>query len=111
MKKSSAGAQTLDLNRIDFEKAGSGRKAGYKFTIDLVNGKVSNIISGSALASDLASVLLNDPASKAILSNADISITLNTKFQLGIQNKNGADLQLQEVQKNAEEGKEDTDSQ
>ena len=111
MKKSAAGAQTLDLNRIDFEKAGSGRKAGYKFTIDLVNGKVSNIISGSPLASDLASVLLNDPASKAILSNSDISITLNTKFQLGIQNKNGADLQLQEAQKNAEEGKEDTDSQ
>ena len=111
MKKSAAGAQTLDLNRIDFEKAGSGRTAGYKFTIDLVNGKVSNIISGSPLASDLASVLLNDPASKAILSNADISITLNTKFQLGIQNKNGADLQLQEAQKNAEEGKEDTDSQ
>ena len=37
MKKSAAGAQTLDLNRIDFEKAGSGRIAGYKFTIDLEN--------------------------------------------------------------------------
>jgi hypothetical protein len=87
MKKTPAGAQTLDLNRIDFEKAGSGRKAGYKFTIEFQRGKVSNIISGSALASDLAMVLLNDPSSRAILNNSDIAITLNTKFQLIIVNK------------------------
>ena len=86
MKKTPAGAQTLDLNRIDFEKAGSGRKAGYKFTIEFQKGKVSNIISGSALASDLAMVLLNDPASRAIVTNSDIAITLNTKFQLIIVN-------------------------
>ena len=87
MKKTSAGSQTLDLNRIDFERAGSGRKAGYKFTIDFKQGRVSNVISGSALASDLAMVLLNDPASRAILTNNDIAITLNTKFQLTIVNK------------------------
>lgn len=87
MKKASAGNQALDLNRIDFERAGSGRKAGYKFSIDFKQGRVSNIISGSPLASDLATVLLNDPASRAILANADITITLNTKFQLAIVNK------------------------
>jgi hypothetical protein len=102
MKKSSAGNQTLDLNRIDFEKAGSGRKAGYKFTIDFVKGKVSNIISGSPLATDLANVLLGDPVSKAILANSAISISLNTKFQLLIVNqqpepKENTDLQLQEA--------------
>jgi hypothetical protein len=102
MKKSSAGNQTLDLNRIDFERAGSGRKAGYKFTIEFVQGRVSNIISGSALASDLATVLLNDPASRSILANSDINISLNTKFQLSFVNRNPVekakqDLQLQEV--------------
>jgi hypothetical protein len=107
MKKSFAGDQTLDLNRIDFEKAGSGRKAGYKFTIELVNGKVSNIISGSALASDLAAVLLNDAASKAILATSKMSISLNTKFQLSISNKSEEALQLQEAQKNAGDKKED----
>ena len=91
MKKASAGNQTLDLNRIDFERAGSGRKAGYKFSIDFKQGRVSNIISGSPLASDLATVLLNDPASRTILANADISITLNTKFQLAIANKSIAE--------------------
>jgi hypothetical protein len=87
MKKTPAGAQTLDLNRIDFERAGSGRKAGYKFTIEFRQGRVSNVISGSALASDLAAVLLTDPGSKAILANNDIAITLNTKFQLIFVNK------------------------
>lgn len=105
MKKASAGNQTLDLNRIDFEKAGSGRKAGYKFTIEFVKGKVSNVISSSPLATDLANVLLGDSAAKDILSNSEISISLNTKFQLLIINKQAAakkdesDLQLQEAAK------------
>jgi hypothetical protein len=108
MKKTYAGNQTLDLNRIDFERAGSGRKAGYKFNIEFVQGRVSNIISGSPLASDLATVLLNDPASKAILVNNDITISLNTKFQLSIVNKmfvekGKEELQLHGVPPNSEE--------
>ena len=87
MKKTAAGTQTLDLNRIDFERAGSGRKAGYKFTIEFKQGRVSNIISGSALATDLAAVLINDPATKVILANNDLAVSLNTKFQLILVNK------------------------
>jgi hypothetical protein len=108
MKKTSAGNQTLDLNRIDFERAGSGRKAGYKFTIEFVQGRVSNVISGSPLASDLATVLLNDPASRTILTNNDITISLNTKFQLSLINKLVVekvkeDLQLQEARPSSDE--------
>jgi len=87
MKKSFSDDQTLNLNRIDFEKAGSGRKAGYKFTIEFSQGRVVNVISGSALASDLASTLLNDPAARQILASGDIDISLNTKFQLSIVNR------------------------
>lgn len=97
MKKTYAGPQTLDLNRIDFERAGSGRKAGYKFSIDFKQGRVSNIISGSPLASDLAMVLLNDPASRAILTNAEITINLNTKFQLSLVNKSVVEEKVKEV--------------
>jgi len=90
MKKAVAGNQTLELNRIDFERAGSGRKAGYKFTIELVQGRVTNIISGSPLASDLAAALLQDPAARVILAANDFNISLNTKFQLSIENRNPA---------------------
>ena len=56
MKKSVAQEQTLALNKIDFERAGTGRKAGYKFKIELTEGKVGNVISGSPLAMHLAEV-------------------------------------------------------
>lgn len=87
MKRSAAGDQTLDLNRIDFEKAGSGRKAGYKFRIEFVHGRVANVISTSPLASDLAAALLNDAAARQILSVHDIDISLSTRFQLTIVNR------------------------
>lgn len=86
LKKSAAADQVLDLNRIDFERAGSGRKAGYKFHIDFQNGKVGNVISGSALATDLAFVLLQDAFIKKLFQDGKYSINLNTKFQLSIKN-------------------------
>ena len=86
LKRSATSEQTLTLNRIDFERAGSGRKAGYKFNIDVSKGKITNVISGSQLASDLASVLQQDGILKALLSDNDYQLVLNTKFQLLIKN-------------------------
>lgn len=86
------------MNRIDFERAGSGRKSGYKFAIELKNGKVANIISGSPLASDLATVLLGDSTTRAILDNMDVVVSLNTKFQLLIANKNQVEKPSEEAQ-------------
>ena len=90
LKRSANGDQTLDLNRVDFERAGSGRKAGYKFSIELNNGKVRNIISGSPLALNLASVILEDETNMDILRNNHYLISLNTKFQLITKNLNPA---------------------
>lgn len=98
LKRSSSGNQTLDMNRIDFERAGSGRKSGYKFSIELKNGKVANIISGSPLASDLATVLLGDASARAILDNMDVIVSLNTKFQLLIANQNPVEKPREELQ-------------
>lgn len=99
LKKSHSANQTFDMNRIDFEKAGSGRKSGYKFSIEFKNGRVTNVISGSALATDLATVLTTDPAARTIMSDLEVIIGLNTKFQLLITNKNAEkppqELQLQ----------------
>jgi hypothetical protein len=87
MKKSVSGEeQILALNRIDFERAGTGRKAGYKFKIQFIDGKVGNVISGSTLAMHLAQVILEDDAAKQILVEHNFEISLNTKFQLIIKN-------------------------
>ena len=86
LKRSAVSEQTLDLNRIDFERAGSGRKAGYKFTIEFSKGRVTNVISGSPLASDLAAVIQQDGIMKTLLGDNDYQVSLNTKFQLNIKN-------------------------
>ena len=86
LKKSAAEDQVLTLNRVDFERAGTGRKAGYKFTIQLTNGRVSNVISGSPLAMNLAAVLLEDDNTKKIIKDKMYEISLNTKFQLTTKN-------------------------
>ena len=72
------------LNRVDFEKAGTGRKAGYKFTMEFTDGKVGNVISGSPLAMNLAEVILEDQAAKDILIENNFEVSLSTKFQLTI---------------------------
>lgn len=82
LKKSASGDQVLSLNRVDFERAGTGRKAGYKFTIEFTEGRVSNVISNSPLALDLAAVMLENDITKQILRKSKYTISLNTKFQL-----------------------------
>ncbi len=86
MKKSVSEEQVLDLNRIDFERAGTGRKAGYKFKIDFTDGKVGNVISGSTLAMHLAQVIMEDDAAQEILNEHNFEVSLNTKFQLTVKN-------------------------
>lgn len=86
LKKSATEEQTLNLNRVDFEKAGSARKAGYKFVIELINGRVANVISGSPLAMDLAAVLLEDTVVKQLVTTNNYQVSLNTKFQVTIKN-------------------------
>lgn len=82
LKRSANGEQVMALNRVDFERAGTGRKAGYKFTIKFNEGRVSNVISGSPLAVHLATVMLEDENTKKILRRSEYEISLNTKFQL-----------------------------
>lgn len=86
LKKSAGGDQLLPLNREDFERAGSGRKAGYKFTIEFTQGKVSNVISGSELASQLANAMMEDAATSAVLKTGHFQVILNTKFQITVRN-------------------------
>lgn len=86
LKKSVAEEQVLALNRVDFERAGTGRKAGYKFNIEFTDGKVGNVISGSPLAMHLAQVIMEDEGARQILSEHNFEVLLNTKFQLTIKN-------------------------
>ena len=80
LKRASSEDRVTDLNRMDFERAGIGRKTGYKFTIQLTNGRVSNVISGSPLAMNLASVLLEDENSKKIMKDHEGKIRFVARY-------------------------------
>ncbi len=103
LKKSAAADQTLALNKIDFERAGSGRKAGYKFMIQFTHGRVGNVISGSPLATDLAAVLLQDDVVKRLFNDFDYEVSLNTKFQVSIKNTSSPQLQQAPLEETAKE--------
>jgi hypothetical protein len=87
LKKAAAADQELTLNRIDFEKLGIARKAGYKFTILFENGKASNTIGSSQLARDLVTVLTENNDVKYLLKFNTYELTLTPKFLLQITNK------------------------
>jgi len=72
------------MNRIDFERAGSIRKAGYKFTVSFVDGKPKSILSASDLEQSLITALQEDEKIKQQMLESDYTFTLTTKFQLQI---------------------------
>lgn len=85
IKRASAAPQQVKLNKIDFDKAGGGKKAGYSFTVEFRNGKVQNRLS-SAIALDMIKVLQLDEKAMDILRSNEYDIELNGKCELTITN-------------------------
>jgi hypothetical protein len=84
MKRSLVAEQVLALNAPDFERAGMKRKSGYKFSFALKNGKVKNVIIDLPMASNLASVLLEDKTINELVQTNEFSISLSPKYVLTI---------------------------
>jgi acetylglutamate kinase len=103
LKRAVASPQLLKLNRTDFDKAGGGKKVGFRFTVELANTKVQNKIS-SPIAKDLVTILQQDPAAAAILSGKDYELDLNPKCELSIRFTSAVQpVQAEEVLATAEE--------
>lgn len=86
MKRSADTAQMLELNRIDFERSGKGRKAVYKLNIEFINGKPTTMLGDNQLAQSLAALLMEDDITKELLLQNNYEFSLDTKFQLRIKN-------------------------
>jgi hypothetical protein len=80
LKKSLTEDQSFKLNITDFESAGDRGKSGYSFSIVIENGKVTNNISGSAVARDLFEALKDDEAIKALLQDKSVKISVGKTF-------------------------------
>ena len=84
LKKSLTEEQSFKLNITDFESAGDRGKSGYTFNLTLENGKVTNNISGSAVARDLFEALKGDDTIKAFLQERAVKISVGKSFLLSI---------------------------
>jgi hypothetical protein len=84
LKRSLTEDQSFKLNITDFESAGDRGKSGYTFNIAMENGKVTNNISGSAVARDLYEALKTDETIKPMLQDKSIKISVGKSFILSI---------------------------
>lgn len=85
LKNSKNGVRTIPMNEIEFTSVGDRDNAGYQFNLIIKNGKVTNDISGTAVARDFNKVLNSNPAAKQILKEGTYKLNLNTQFVLTIQ--------------------------
>jgi hypothetical protein len=97
LKRAVAAPQMLELNRIDFDKAGGGKKVGFRFTVELTNAKLQNKVV-SPVAQDLLSVLQQDEATAAILANRSYALDLNPKCELSIRCTSVAETTADQVE-------------
>ena len=84
LKRSQSEEQFFNLNVSDFQNKGA-KKGGEKFSIQFSKGKAGDMIRSSAMAKDLAAVLLNDDTVRDLFLKHEYHISMSSKFQLTIQ--------------------------
>ncbi|TCJ13592.1 hypothetical protein EPD60_12400 [Flaviaesturariibacter flavus] len=84
MKRALAGDQVLKLNVQDFERLGLTRKAGYKFSLGVSNGKLTNVIVDFPFAAALGQVLVEDETVRTISANCAYTLSLSPRFELSV---------------------------
>lgn len=73
---------SIQLSNETFKEVGN--RNSYSFNLEFINGKISNNIDGSAVARDLAEVILDNAGWNDFLVNRHIKITLDKNFTLHI---------------------------
>ena len=84
VKNSNTGAKSIRLYKSDFEALGNRLVSDYTFNLEIKNGKVTNNISGTAVARDLYEILISNPNSKKILASGHFKFSLDKNYVLNI---------------------------
>ena len=79
---SSDSSKSITLNSKDFALVGN--RKSYSFNLEFDDGVVSNNISGSAVARDLAAELSNSSSVKSILKTGYFKFRMDNNFTLWI---------------------------
>ncbi|WP_126247836.1 hypothetical protein [Chitinophaga rhizosphaerae] len=70
----------IELSKNEFNAVGN--REDYCFRLELKNGKIANNIQGSAVARDLAELLLADSRAKRLFAGKTVIIRLLSNYQL-----------------------------
>lgn len=91
MKRSAKGEQTLDMNRIDFERAAGGKKVKHSFSnFTLNNGRVDYDAKQMTIVTDLILVLQQNRPAEVLMQYQQFNFSMNLNCQLTISNTTGA---------------------
>lgn len=85
LKKSAESEQTVNLNRIDFERTTKLRKPVVTFNVEVIKGRL-NPINKSVPARDLIEILQEDETTRTLMRKQQFNISLNGDFLLTIKN-------------------------
>ena len=87
MKRSVNGDQSLSMNPSDFQRDAGGRKIKYSFTnLQLINGRINNMVKHQPLAREFAVTLQEDEIIRKMLQQKHFEFSMNNSFQLSIKN-------------------------
>lgn len=75
----------IQLNKSEFDSVGN--RKNYSFNLEFINGKVSNNISGSAVARDLSIILSEDKITREMISKGHYKFNLDKQFCLWVDKK------------------------
>ena len=82
LKKTDNENQKLQLYKHEFENYGHRQNANFTFSLELKNGRAVNIVSTTGIARDLWRVLDNNTATKNLLKERNIKISIGKSLEL-----------------------------
>ena len=94
LKKSAVAEQAFTLNRTDFERAGIGRKAGYKFSISFIDSRPNLIFAGNEFVQSFILAVQDDQVIREHFQQNNYTFMFGSNYQLQIKNTSKEELSL-----------------
>jgi hypothetical protein len=85
LKKTDIESQKLRLYKHEFEFSKSKQNTNIAFSLNLINGRARNIVSTTAIARDLWTVLDNNSATKNWLKEHNVKISIDKTYELQLE--------------------------
>jgi hypothetical protein len=88
LKKTDVENQKLQLYKHEFDFSGVKKNANVSFSLNMVNGKVVNLINTAEIARDLWRVLDNNTSTKNWLKERSVKISIDKTYALQLEKLN-----------------------